>query len=76
MLFEQRTAADEAGRFRFERVSAGDYYACCRIELVWEEPLELAGRPITGVLHQKVLLGARISVQGGETKTVHLERIG
>ena len=74
--FDRRETVDDSGRFRFERVAAGEYFVCARVEMQWEQPLQLSpGVQVPGVLHQKVLLGARVTVREGETAQADLERV-
>ncbi len=74
--FDRRSTVDEAGRFRIEQVAAGEYFVYCRVEMQWEQMLQFSpGVQMPGVLHQKIMLGARITVREGETVQADLERV-
>ncbi|MBI2369561.1 MAG: hypothetical protein HYV08_04870 [Deltaproteobacteria bacterium] len=72
---ERRVTADEHGRFRFEKVPEGNYYVCCRLRLRRSQPLQLSPTVHVEGVHQKVYVGARITVRSGDTIEVDLARI-
>jgi hypothetical protein len=61
--------ADEGGRFRFDKVPAGAWFAYCRFHLTWEPPLG-------GLLaSSRGILAARITVRDGERHEIALSRV-